>query len=209
MEDNKSDLYEEYLLAINKKVTSISKDVVMVKQGLETQPQIKDYSLQLESIAAAVQVLRMQVAKPAEQLAAPTPAAAPALDVSRLAQQLGEVVREEVKRHHAGYVMTKWVWYGTAVLIGLAMVASVMAAGWWQAAHDRDHYVRSNWFWRSLKQTDKHYANELLEVWHQDSVKFQQKVEQREANELLLLQADRKKQEEAALRVQAAHSMKR
>ncbi|RZK27794.1 MAG: hypothetical protein EOO63_12645 [Hymenobacter sp.] len=202
-----TDLFAEYLESIGKDVTSINRDVTSIKKGLETQPQAKDYSLQLENLTAGVQALRAQAAKP---VATPAPVVAtPTLDVAALMQQLREVVREEVKRHHPGYVMTKWVWYGTATLIGLAMLVSVTAAGWWQAAQDRDHYARSNWFWRFAQQTSRPYTNDRLTEWRQDSVKFQQNVEQLEAKELLLLQASQKQQEAAALRAQAVHGKKK
>jgi hypothetical protein len=206
MENNESDLYAEYLQSIENKVTSINKEVAIIRKRLETQPQAKDYSLQLETITAAVQVLRTQVAKP---ITAPASAAPPALDATALAEQLGKVVREEVKRHQPGYVITKWVRYGTATFIGLAMVVSILATGWWQAVQDRNRNVRSNWLWRYSQQSDRAYTNGLLEEWQRDSINFQQAVARLEAKELLLLQAKRKQEEADALRAQATHGKKK
>lgn len=212
METKDLDSIADVLESIDKEVTSINRDVTSIKKGLEAQPQTKDYSVQLENALTAVQTLGAQVTKletQVEKLTAMPVSATPTLDLTALAQEVREVVREEVKRHHPGYTVTKWVQYGAVALIGFAVVAGVTTAGWRQAAQDRDHYVRSNWFWRASRFGNRTYANDLLKVWHQDSMNFQQKVKQLEADELLLLQADRKKQEEAALRAQATHSKKR
>jgi hypothetical protein len=200
MEIKESDLFAEYLESIGKEVTSINKDVTSIKKSLEAKSQAKDYGLQLENALAAIQTLGVQVTK-LETLVTASASATPTLDVAAFTH----VVREEIKRHHPGYMVTKWLQYGAVALIGFALVAGVMTAKWQQAAQDRDRYVRNNWFWRASQQSNRHYANELLKAWHQDSVKLQQKIEQSEADELLLLQADRKKQEETALRAQAAH----
>jgi hypothetical protein len=212
METKESDLFTEYLESIGKEVTGINRDVTSIKKGLEFQSQAKDYSLQLENALAAIQALGAQVTKlgtQVEKLAATPMSTTPTLDLAVFTQEIQEVVREEVKRHHPGYMVTKWLQYGAAALIGFALVAGVTTAKWRQAAQDRDHYVRNNWFWRASQQSNRHYANELLKTWHQDSVKLQQNIEQSEADELLLLQANRKQQEAAALWTQAAHSKKK
>jgi hypothetical protein len=212
MEPKDLNVIGDILESLNEEVTSINRGVTSIKKGLEAQPQTKDYSVQLENALAAVQTLGAQVTKlgtQVEKLAASPVSATPTLDLAAFTQQVQEVVREEVKRHHPGYMVTKWLQYGAVALIGFALVAGVTTAKWRQAAQDRDHYVRNNWFWRASQQSNRHYANGLLKAWHQDSVKLQQSIEQSEADELLLLQADRKKQEETALRAQAAHSKKK
>lgn len=212
MEIKEPDLFAEYLESIGKEVTSINKDVTSIKKGLEAKSQAKDYSLQLENALTAIQTLGAQTTKlekQVEKLVAAPSGPTPTLDSAAFTQEIREVVRTEVKRYQPGYKVAKGVQYGVFALVGVSLMAIISTVGWWQAVQDRNHYVRSNWFWRSLKQTDRHYANEILKVWHQDSVSVQQKVEQLEADELLLLQADRKKQEETALRAQAAHGKKK
>ena len=212
METNQLDFITEYLESISKDITRIDRDMASIRKNVEAQPQAKDYSLQLENALTATQAIGAQVTKlgtQVEKLIATPVGATPPLDVAALTQDIKEVVREEVKRYQPGYKVAKGVQYGVFTLIGVSLMAIITTTGWWHAVQDRNHYVRSNWFWRSFKQTDRHYANELLKVWHQDSVKFQQKIEQLEADELLLLQADRKKQEEAALRAQATHGKKK
>jgi hypothetical protein len=212
MEPKDLNVIGDILESLNEEVTSINRGVTSIKKGLEAQPQTKDYSVQLENALAAVQTLGAQVTKlgtQVEKLAATPVSATPALDLAAFTQEVQEVVREEVKRHHPGYTVTKWVQYGAVALIATSLLAIISIVGWWQAVQSRDHYVRSNWFWRASQQSNRHFANGLLNKWHQDSVKFQQDLEQLEANDLLLLQADRKKLEEAALRAQAAHNKKR
>jgi hypothetical protein len=212
MEAKESDLFAEYLESIGKDVTSITRDVTNIKKGLEAQSQAKDYSLQLENALAAVQMLGAQVTKlgtQVEKLIVAPSSATPTLNLAAFTQEIQEVVRTEVKRYQPGYKVAKGVQYGVFALVGVSLLAIISTVGWWQAVQSRDHYVRSNWFWRASQQSNRHYANELLKTWHQDSVKLQQNIEQSEADELLLLQADRKKQEETALRNQAAHGKKK
>lgn len=212
MEIKEPDLFAEYLESIGKEVTSINRDVTSIKKGLEAKSQAKDNSLQLENALATIQTLGAQVTKletQVEKLVATPVGAAPTLDLVAFIQDIQEVVRTEIKRYQPGYKVAKGVQYGVFALVGVSLLAIMSTIGWWQAVQDRNHYVRSNWFWRASQQSNRHYANGLLRAWHQDSVKLQQNIEQSEADELLLLQADRKKQEETALRAQAAHGKKK
>ncbi|MBO3273271.1 hypothetical protein [Hymenobacter defluvii] len=192
---------------IGELLQGLTQDVTSVKKSLAAQPHPQDYGPALEKLTASVLNLQQAVAKSAAASNAPTPAVAtPMLDASVLEQQLRRAVAEEIRRYHPDRPLTQAVRYGIWVFIGVLGLLCLSWFGWWNAAQVRDHYARSNWFWRYTQQTSGAYAANVLASWRQDSASLQQRIEQAEAAELLRLQAQRKREEAATLEAQAAQS---
>lgn len=130
------------------------------------------------------------------------------MEPKALEQQLRQAVAEEIRKLHPDRPISQAIWYGTITFGVVLLLLCCSLFGWWNAAAARDKYERSNWFWRYTRQTSGQYAANVAASWRQDSLTLQRRIEQAEANEVLRLQAQRKREEAAALEAQATQRKK-
>lgn len=165
-------------------VQTLTKDVAELKKLVADQPKPTappDLRPTLEKLASALNELRNEVGELSER---PTPAPAPAVDLSTITSRFDGL--ERLIRQRPEYKMSQYVQYG-AYAFGLMVVllaTSVWLALSWRSERDEyaQAYTQDNWRVRYTKQADPDYYN-FMEAKFKEPGLTQWVVEQEEADQ--------------------------